>query len=135
MLSLSLSLLLWVMDSIVLVWWTDACCVLTLIWRSSYTPKHWDEEKNQYYETTERELLTWPEGEMKNERQSDESDWVQEQNATLETQSREEKATALMDESHIVPAGDVVLKLHECLDTLADEHMSNTPNGLTHRLI
>lgn len=48
---------------------------------------------------------------------------------------REEKATALMDESHIVPAGVVVLKLHEYLDTLADEHKSNTPNSLTHRLI
>ncbi len=31
------------------------------------------------------------------------------------------KATALMDESHIVPAGDVVLNLHEYLDTLADD--------------
>ncbi len=91
--------------------------------------------KNQYFETTERELLTWPEGEMKNERQSDESDWVQERNAALKTQSREEKATALMDESHIVPAGDVVLKLHEYLDTLADEHKSNMPNSRTHRLI
>lgn len=93
--------------------------------------------KNQYYETTERELLTWPEGEMRNERQNDEteSDWVEEQTAALETPSREEKATALMDESHIIPAGDVVLKLHEYLDTLADEHKSKMPNSLTHRLI